>query len=188
MSIYLSLDLDFWEKFPRKLFDAVAGLSCPKKIVMEHHDLLPHINRQSFETLVNVDFHSDLANCDRVGGRRRNPQLNDGTWGNHVHRKGQREFIWSCPDYDRCVTRLAGACWQGDNTPFVKNCKEVCGWKRTKIRRKWIPKLRDVVAVGIAVSRDYTTGAVIHAFVDWFSLNRFYFDCSDVNCNLFTEA
>jgi len=167
MRIYLSIDLDFWEnEFPQKYFEKVMRISAPKRLVISHEELLPHVNQNHFDTLVNVDFHSDLADLDN-GCK---PKLNDGTWGNHVQGSHKKKFVWSCPDKNRCYEHGFGTC-HGLCNPFAlayrKYSLDYCGWAKVSLREKWLP-VANVVAVGIALSPDYTPSKILLQFCDWF--------------------
>lgn len=62
---YVSIDMDFWESAKiadrsiRRFLDTIP--SVPKIAVMNHQQLLRHINSLPADVLVNVDTHSDLT-------------------------------------------------------------------------------------------------------------------------------
>jgi hypothetical protein len=138
-------------------------------VVNHHHHLLPHVRKYAnkWDTLVNIDEHSDLADRDfESSGRGRRPELECGTWVNHVNGEGKR-YVWSYP-HPKCYDGGEGTCHVFRN-PFGKESKEVAGWSETVALLKYRHHPRyKVAAIGIALSEpDYTDPNIVDAFYTW---------------------
>lgn len=171
---YLSVDLDFWnvnsETFTTEglaLFNEAILRGLPTVMVEEHHRLLPNINKFApvITSVVNVDYHSDLASWD--GEERERLTLNEGTWGNFIKGSLYKQFVWSPPSL-KCCTTASGYCHGGYKNPF-KYGSTISGWKRTAIKARYFPKLKDCVAVGISLSPYWTDADIMKQFLDWFN-------------------
>ena len=170
MKAYLSIDLDFWNNFdfPRTYLNRLVATGLPITVVSQHHHLVSHIRQfdRSFDTLINLDYHSDLA--DREEGIRqfsRQVPLACGTWVNHIQGKG-RHYIWSYPQC-QCYYHGSGICHESHNPFTAENPEEVCGWSKVSHRLLWYPRLCDVVAIGIAVSKGWSAGFLVREFRKW---------------------
>jgi hypothetical protein len=170
MKTYLSIDIDYWREHTPwiafqdmdRFFLKVIDLKAPIYIVNNHHKILRDVNRRKFDTLINMDFHSDIT-CyiDRDGGvyeYYQMPQkqsikgdLNCGTWVNFVKNRTEGEFIWIYPKYE-CLED-DGRCediegfWDSPQSKYHNWAKITCqkGWS------EYIP-WGTVKAVGIALS------------------------------------
>lgn len=159
---YLSIDLDYWNSHPdsldcRNFFHALSKALKDKgispKIVKSHESLFPHVNRSGCSVLLNLDYHSDLADLDASGRDEKNRRVfNDGTWANFVKWQAKGKFTWLMPSRKDCYRDRRGRCDLTRN-PFETRCT---GWKETKASTGW--KRIDfgaIAAVGISVSPDY---------------------------------
>jgi hypothetical protein len=179
--IYLSIDLDYWNIFDSldiKLFEEICKLPVSKKLVVEHHLLLPHINKFSkkFNTLINVDYHSDLASREWCSDGKEFDKLdlNEGTWGNFIKNSVGKIFIWSPPSRKICCRSNEGYCHgYGRPNPFHVQNSKTNSWKHTYIRTKKIPDLSKCVAVGITLSPGWTTDIVMNQFTKWYKKGTF---------------
>jgi len=163
-NIYLSIDIDYWVNSPQymKAFLRKAlSLGVPTTVVISHEELIPHINASKAKTVINVDYHSDLA--DDPQNSDLPLELMEGTWGNFVNFKKDGTFIWVYPNSECWVNRLgkrgSGRCDESAS-PFIKNSEKICGWKRAKRRkRKLLTKeeWKNVDRVGISMSPDWIT-------------------------------
>lgn len=159
MKTYLSIDLDYF-------VDSEQCLKYIKKIlkmfnpicVVYHDELLHDINGSDCDSLINVDFHSDLADNgpDLI--------LNEGTWANYVSFKNNGTFTWVYPSINCYMVKRYGQTYEGDgrcdikNNPFTRNCFDVCGWKKTRRLYQKFPtdkQLNNVEKVGISLSPDW---------------------------------
>jgi hypothetical protein len=119
---YLSLDLDFWwadkspvdEEFVDRLVTCFEGNN---KCVaaFDHQSVLPHVSRywNVCNTLVNQDWHSDLGGYDLNGSKCRywkKPDLNCGTWCDHVWWQDMDTFVWGHPTTDCAKPGGDGRC------------------------------------------------------------------------------
>ena len=98
INTYLSIDIDYWGAYPggRKkslysFMQRIDVLNVPIKVVVSHEEILRHLNKYKIKKLINIDYHSDIANEDtRI-------ELNDGTWANFYEHKKETNFIWHHP-------------------------------------------------------------------------------------------
>lgn len=153
MKAYLSIDCDYWRRHqdPRSctaFFQEVWKLGLPIYVAMFHHHLLPHINSFNCDTLINVDFHSDLVDLD-IG---RATPFNEGTWGNFIDWRYDGTFVWRYPSSE-CLEIGRGYCHYKCN-PFQEPW--VAGWQFTKKRPGlWGVPWQHVKAVGVCLSPDW---------------------------------
>ncbi len=156
MKTYLSIDLDYWHRSTKhactRFFQKVWQLKLPIYVAMYHHHLLPHINANEADQLLNIDHHSDLVNLDGSV-----LDFNEGTWGNFVDWRLSGLFHWRYP-------QTGGQdCHVGDD-PFTKSSFRVCRWGQTKKQAgvRNIP-WKSIVAVGVCLSPDYIGKRIIIA-------------------------
>jgi hypothetical protein len=172
MKAYLSIDLDFWNdaEFPEHFFNKLLATGLPIYVVNDHEHLLPHVKQFNFDTLINIDYHSDIADRSFSGGQFRNVALSCGTWVNHV--KGHdKHYIWSYPCLE-CYYHGRGTC-HADRDPF--DCENFEGWSQITHRYVYFPRYSDVVAIGIATSEpDYTEDYIACPFYEWLRKQRRY--------------
>jgi len=164
MKTYLSIDLDYWNEQSHAravddldyLIDEICGRELPFKVVFDHEKLLSHLRQFDFRRLINVDFHSDVANIDTCSEL----QLNCGTWVNFVPHCRSREYLWVHPG-----SLAFGRCDQRTNVRFPDI---YTGWGDVEETNKDWRKLldwKDVVAVGISLSPDFTAEQVLADFI-----------------------
>ena len=174
--IYLSVDLDYWStEFPIHLFEQIVASPLSKIVVVSHEELLPHINSHvdKFDTLVNVDYHSDLASFTPA-----EPTFpcEEGTWANFIDGSKDKTFIWSPPD-EKCKNHNTGYChgYIYPN-PFGTKKAKVSGWKLAKIKMRFIPPLSECVAVGISLSPLWSASSVLTQFSKWLPTIKDHFE------------
>jgi hypothetical protein len=99
---YLSLDLDYFNlriDQIKPLFNYLKLLGVPVKIVDEHHYLAKDAQKYEYDTLINLDEHSDLYPVkERMG------YINCGNWVNFMPGFA-KEYIWVRPtpsEMSRC--------------------------------------------------------------------------------------
>lgn len=163
-STYLSIDLDFWPNSESMLFwfdDHMHKIqNFHVTIVSSHERLLPDINSEKVSHVINMDYHSDLAEDVLVMDAhnsvrdRRLPNLDCGTWGNHIIWREDAKFTWIYPTKE-CVRKgFPGGYCHWYTNPFRK--KFATTWKTV---RKTTDLLKinwdNVVRIGIAISPDY---------------------------------
>jgi len=149
MKAYLSVDLDYWARGAKRQCDAffkkVYALHLPIHVACEHHHLIDTM-QGNFDTLINVDWHSDLCDTPDCGWKPN--ELEDGTWGNFVRWRERGTFIWRYPTRD-CLNVGIGYCHDLHN-PFEE---PVSGWRTTQ--KRWgvggIP-WDSIKAVGVCLS------------------------------------
>ena len=126
---FLSIDLDYWShvsnpNYAKRFFRRLLRNFGRPIMVALHHHLLAHVNNRGrgFNTLINIDYHSDL-NSGPDG------EFTEANWVNYVNFREKGTFIWRYPD-GRCLSSHTGYCHSGDN-PFESDCS---GWARVKMR------------------------------------------------------
>lgn len=98
MSSYLSIDIDYWNGArPESLYRSLDNLlreikkrRPPEGIiaVMNHQQLVRHVNDSSARCLLNVDQHSDLIKPQYCRS------LHCGNWVNYVKWRNEGQYIW----------------------------------------------------------------------------------------------
>ena len=158
--VHLSYDLDF-HLFQfmqnRKGFPNVKGceifikdifkLNVPIIIVNEHHEILPFINEYKFNTIINVDFHSDLV-IEPYS------VLDEGSWANFYKYRNNTNFIWRYPEYESCVALGYGRC---DSMVHFDSPMPYNKMGYNQIRKyEGVPKLtKDIHSISISLSKDW---------------------------------
>lgn len=159
--VFLSIDFDYWQglpsnaKFVNRCLEANRGMV---SIVPSHEMLLPFVEASHARTIINIDYHADLADIEYADDTR---HLEDGTWANFVSWRYMGHFSWYMPNQD-CY-RYYGRCDNYHN-PFVKKTRKHSGWERTSIRIG-LPDIKkfDVVGIGFAISPLYVAKNVVYA-------------------------
>jgi len=136
---YLSLDLDFWwamrsevdEGFVDKLVSCFQGNQCVA--AFDHHDVLPHVSRywNVCNVLVNHDWHNDLGGYDLSGAKTRywrKPELNCGTWCDHVWWDDMDLYVWGYPTAECSKPGGDGRCDDRSYSAFEHGHTD---WKNT---------------------------------------------------------
>jgi hypothetical protein len=160
---YLSVDLDFWythtsQKSSKRFFAKLLSLDVPMVVCKHHQFLVSDVNlhQPKDDTLINVDYHSDISSENYFGVDKR---LNCGNWVDFIKWRNQGNYIWLYPDYKKCFYERDGIC---DGTfsqlPFVtgKSHSNYNKWASLKHGKglKSI-NLESVERIGIAISPDY---------------------------------
>lgn len=164
MQTYLSVDLDYWNEAEPMvvdndldvLIDQICAREIPFRVVFDHEKLLYHLRKFEFQRLVNVDAHSDISNIDTAEG----VELNCGTWVNFVPFCRNREYLWVHPG-----STMGGRC---DNKEHIYFQDLDTGWpdiEETNMDWERVFDWEDVVAVGIALSPDFTEPDVLADFL-----------------------
>jgi len=97
MSLYVSLDVDFWNERPLEELEYVLRrikkLGKPLKIVNNHKKLIRHISQFNCNKVINFDEHSDIEGLPKR-------KLGCGNWVNYVRRDLQLsgQYAWYYPD------------------------------------------------------------------------------------------
>jgi len=166
MKIYLSIDLDFWNQgshsYPhmkRFLREAISYVPRKRLFVVDSHEkLISSVNRSGCDTLINIDWHSDLSN--RLDPSfKDNPEYNKvncGSWASFIKWRKDGIYTWIHP-YEVRWRSERGYCHaplRPENNPFLH--PQLSGWmfahqKRNKHPEKIIP-WSFVHSVGIAFS------------------------------------
>lgn len=164
---HLSIDLDYWlfqyidmhEKFPDTkgcidFIKKVQNLNVPTIVVEEHHEILPFINQYYFDTIINVDFHSDLPELPFT-------TIEEGSWPLFYKHRQYTNFRWYYPDYKECVELGYGRCdlmrWTGMPMNYAN-----MGHKSIR-KYEGLPVLKGIHSVSISLSKGWCEES---AFVD----------------------
>lgn len=169
MSVYLSVDLDYWgsatarcnEKMScTRFINKLLRLGVPTLIVRHHHYMLDDVNDSGCSFIEHIDYHSDLTDwpgkikkfTDKPYHGRMH--LNCGTWLNYVKWRDVGEVRWRYPSNECAAGNDIGQghCYTVLN-PFEY---PVSGWKKTSHKRglRGIPWKR-VSRAGIAISDEW---------------------------------
>jgi len=155
MKTYLSIDLDYWNGLPRQsinaFFSRVFQLKLPIWVAPFHHQLLPHINRNPCDQLINVDYHSDIATLAN------NLQCTEGTWANFVKWRIGGAFTWRHPSNKSHPA--SGYCHDiEERNPFENPART--GWRvcQKYAGLRGIP-WSTVKAVGVSLSWNWIEGS-----------------------------
>lgn len=157
--IFLSIDLDFWltpEPALKSIADVMkyaAEHNIPLNVMMNHQQMLPHVNHSAARTLVNLDQHSDARDV-------RVDRFDCGSWISYVNWRKDGQFVWAKnnPDMAR------GNCNWKFNAPWNQNI----GWGLTRadiLDQKFNihDLLKDAFGIGICLSPAYTYKQVYDA-------------------------
>jgi len=201
MSIYYSIDLDFWQparEFDSRFFRRLFSSGLPISVVVHHHHLLPHVNNHKFHTLLNLDFHSDvvLRSTDYISAIQDPTQelpeqcartaLNCGNWLTYVNNDRARNLVWSYPVDDCVDTNNYFNGWTHDHAeanPFTVTDSDVSvGWEHITAEPRLFPRLRDVSAIGIAISPKWSGRFLTDKFIAWMRRAPMRMLAADENC------
>ena len=162
-NIYLSIDIDYWineDRSMKSFLRKALALKVPSTVVVSHEKLIPHINSSKAKTVINVDYHSDLADLQVKQSKIAN-ELDEGTWGNFVKFKEDGTFIWIYPEKE-CWKNLHGERGHGrcdwEKSPFSRKSLEICGWRSVRRRKNRLLTKKEwdkVSRVGISMSTDW---------------------------------
>lgn len=159
MTTYLSIDFDFFndnnfelvEKTLRNVIEKSIELKIPIISVMNHHQLLSHVDN-AFKnhnncTLINVDYHADI--CSSIDLE----WFNCGTWISYVKNRSNFDYIWIYPNNPRFKT-YNGSCQTEDkNIPwdYQVDWKSVIG-KSCSINKIPLLVTQEVIEIGLCMS------------------------------------
>lgn len=160
--VFLSIDIDYWNwvnedlcyKQLCRIFDRLKHLHRDKKTaVMNHQQMLSLVNESRARTLINVDFHSDLAEKDCE-------EFSCGTWVSYVkwRKENNASYHWIRP----IVDTFEGDCGQKYMFDFDNNLMPgITDWNKIitkyinprKLKTKYITK--NVSNVSFCLSPTY---------------------------------
>ena len=154
MKKFLSIDLDFWNLYGTngllEFLVKVKNSNKPIKLADSHEELLSFINKDKYDSIINVDYHSDIANNDG----NKVCELNCGTWANHL--KYRNSFLWVHPFRVDFEDSLCHSPQTDKFSPFVH--PDIAGYSNvTKLGVRRIPSwiFNDVTSIGIAISYEW---------------------------------
>jgi hypothetical protein len=176
--VHLSFDMDYWNEQDvnvfsrdfRQILSIVKSRNLPFCDFDEHHKILKFLNKRNVDTVVNVDYHSDIAEDDKwyKDSYKEKLPLNCGTWGNFVRKsiKENGTFLWVHPHSSRRKMEEWAYCHSIIN-PFQK---KVTHWKQVEQKRiehntliSFLDGIWDKVdSVSFVTSTDFTDDDILH--------------------------
>lgn len=160
MKTYLSIDIDYWnlgnahmlERELAKLLQRAQDI--PIIAVMNHQQLLSPINESGANRLVNIDEHSDLADCDV-------DKLECGTWVSYVTWRHTGTYLWIRSENSTSYGSCNGNCkvwnkctdWQKSVTGYINPGN-----------LRLVKYLQNCVGIGICMSPNYANNGLIDVF------------------------
>ena len=159
MRTYLSIDIDYWRKFPgrvqedlRRTLRCARARNVPIVAVMNHQQMLKEVNESDARRLINIDAHSDLADSEV-------DELNCGTWVSYVRWRRSAEYIWL-----RSNTGWGGSCNWGMHSrrATAKGWSMGSDWKKVSTECQGTSLevstlMKGCVGVGICMSPSWCT-------------------------------
>ena len=120
-------------------------------MVMNHQQLLRHVNESGAEKLINVDAHSDIC------ARSETTRLQCGTWISYVKWRKSGTYVWVRNDPDA----RAGNCNDAPDRPRSAWSQGSDWWKVSTVYEKKLPTPKlyqneELVGVGIALSPGFS--------------------------------
>lgn len=169
MKVYLSIDLDYWclSGSPDPFFRRVFKLGLPIFVAPFHDQLLPKINESGCDTVINVDYHSDMVDYPLPAEMMNECCLTEGSWANFIRWKDTGRFIWRYPSE---VHHTDGYC-HTDYNPFADPCH--CGWKSTEMSEGLVGvPWRKIEAIGVCLSTDWLRKAPIEPITNRLGIKK----------------
>lgn len=124
---HISIDLDYFlyeyikpqnsdrlEKECNAVLRYVFSSRKPVKVYRYHHHILTDLNQVKYDTIINIDYHSDLSRTSEA----LETGLEEGNWANFYVHKADSTFLWVYPDHFYCVVQGYGRCDKMPH-PFV---------------------------------------------------------------------
>lgn len=186
MKTYLSIDLDYFNselvnkpyRRPKvveaellQFFKKIKKLKVPVLVVVNHDELLVDVNKKVYDKIVNVDYHSDLADLTEEGKFIFNPdgtdaELNEGTWVNFANNRKSGIFEWRYPTswsfhrMGRCEEVLR-------KNFFTKEGLKYHNWASVPVTTKGLDTLdfNEVEAIGICMSPGWVDTNILDLFL-----------------------
>ena len=160
--VFLSIDLDYWDCISwdnytnykplikrNLLFNYLIKNNIPVSIYLTHDKMLRQINESKCETIINIDFHSDLTSIEFRG------DLSEGNIFSYVSNRKNKTYIWLMPYYRVGILDGDGRC---DNPRYEGNVFLERNWvykKQIKTTNPNILKLEKIKEVGVCISPDW---------------------------------
>ncbi|HEX9058591.1 MAG TPA: hypothetical protein VF941_00260 [Clostridia bacterium] len=162
---HLTIDLDYWDnrhfdncKEGKQYITFIFKRFKDILVVNEHHEILPFVNTQTLDKIINVDFHSDITyEPEKI--------LNEGTWANFINNRKDMSFEWHMPNKKICLTQSWGRC---DNDQFLRPVsKKLLGYKKVAFV-EGLQKIdyNQIASVSISLSREWTNGELEKCLVE----------------------
>jgi hypothetical protein len=175
--IFLSIDIDYYLKgqLPTFLKHLNLFTHCRDRIsaVTNHHQMLDIANRFNFDTLVNVDAHTDLVE------EHPDLDLSCATWCSFLNRKRSTNYLWIHPfrkDIHSIRNGECGSIYSG--AIFPRDLSTVptrrIGFNDVNERSPFNPTqlLPQAVHISFCISPTYAETDIICAFDTWCRTNK----------------
>jgi hypothetical protein len=123
--VFLTIDLDYFgitnvlgnkikhnKKKNIEFIQSIFDLQVPITVVKNHHEILPTLNKNRYDKIINIDFHSDIVVDPKYDKRpyMATLQLNEGTWANYYKYRKDCQFEWRFPNKEYCLLSGFGVC------------------------------------------------------------------------------
>jgi hypothetical protein len=171
---YLSVDIDFFAPpyyasdeevlaFLNLIRDFATTKNVPIHAMMNHNQMLKHVDSSQARRLINLDAHSDLADKDV-------DERNIGTWISYVKWRKEGEYFWLRNERDP----WAGECGYF----FTPRQNKKTDWKKVKtlfsasaINSEQINDM-NLVGIGVCMSPIFCSLTHEWVFQDWVKDNK----------------
>jgi hypothetical protein len=161
MNTFLSIDVDFWVdantlRHQLHLLMGRKNKDIPIIAVMNHQQMLRAVNESNARRLINIDEHSDLAECTVE-------ELNCGTWVSYVKWRLEGTYIW---------IRNSGDFHSRCNSVRFDSWDEGSDWKKLESRYlkennlKLTTYLPDCVGIGLCISPAFARADIADVFTE----------------------
>lgn len=156
MDTLLTIDIDFWmnTRFNRETSIFIRNLSklnVSIDSVIYHHELLLKLQNRTFDKLINMDYHSDLAGFDIATDKKVQESFNEGTWVNYVNFRQNSEYLWL---HNHTDSSIANGICDTESDAFDGS---ITGWKKVSHESRFPSwdELKNVSYVVICVSPNW---------------------------------
>lgn len=175
---FLSVDIDFWniliykENLLLSFLDKLQMFSKSNNIqisaVTNHQQMLDPVNKSGCNKLVNIDFHSDLADTSV-------DELNCGTWVSYVKWRDKGHYHWVRSNHAFCGDCNGSAPIFQDNNRKIRNSLKKTGWNNvTHEENKETDRYIDetIRQICICCSPAFSDKMLIKLFKKWVKDNQ----------------
>lgn len=153
MSVYLSVDLDYWanedgiqdrEGFI-KFYSRLKSLSLPIFYTKYHDGILEDLNDKKVDKILQIDYHSDI-----ITEPIHSTEFDEGTWAAFYQYKRDTIFEWRYPSKKECFDKGWGICDSEGWKPKKMGYKKV-------LRREGVDRIDwdDIGYIGVSLSPNW---------------------------------
>ena len=192
MSTFISLDLDYFgithlathyysdlnldqntSKYITNFINKLMMMPVPKIVVNSHEDILKLLNKKKYDTIINIDYHSDLVvepeYEDDLTYASIPLLLNEGTWANYYIYRETTNYEWWMPSRKKCYYKGKGLCGYGRGITSEWHPTKM-GYKKV-ISKHSIQKLpANIDGVGFCISPNWYPKKEVQFIFDRFPI------------------